>query len=158
MSIEHFDTALIERYLQHHGWRFYRGDDGNNFLVIIATEHTDLHIQFNADGLEQQLFTIRVTTPHTYPAADKALFEELVATWNRDKFWPKAYLRESSDHGRIRVCGEYVYPLRAGIHWELFIELADTIVTTAADLIDQISLAAALPSPQEMNSWLRETG
>lgn len=158
MTIETFDTTLIERYLHARHMHYYRDRDGD-FLVMIATDDgPELRVHLTAEGSDRRVFVIRVTTLGVYPAHQRAQLESLIGQWNREKRWPKAYLSDVPDHGGIRVFGENAYPLMSGIHWDLFATLADYTIGAAADLLIWLTQAVGLPTAHEMESWLRRRG
>src|ERR1700724_1783507 len=118
VQIEPLGTELIERYLDSQGLRFFRGRDGNEFLVLFSTEHGQLQVNIRVTGSRRSVLVVRVSPAEHYPAADRPRLMELVNAWNRDTHWPKAFLRETSDPDRVGVVGENSYPLAHGIHFE----------------------------------------
>jgi Putative bacterial sensory transduction regulator len=156
MYIEPLSTELLERYLDLRDLKFFRGRDGNEFLLLMNGDKSRLHFYLSISGPDRNLLAVRVTPVDNYAAGERARLMELVNDWNRDTHWPKAYVRETSDPSQIGVVGENTYPLKDGIHFEALTRFIDYTLTAAFDLFDKINEALRLPSAQTLETWLRE--
>jgi hypothetical protein len=156
MYIEPLAPELIERYLDLRDLKFFRGRDGDEFLLLMSGEQSRLHIHLQVSGRDRNVLAIRVSPVENYPAGERARLMELVNDWNRDTHWPKAFVRETSHPGQVGVVGESTYPLKDGIHFEALARFIDYTVQGAFDLFDKIGEAIRLPSAQTLETWLRE--
>src|SRR4051794_33321692 len=117
MYIEPLSTELLERYLDLRGLKFFRGRDGNEFLLLMNGDKSRMHLHLSLSGPDRDWLAVHVTPMENYAAGERARLMELVNEWNRDTHWPKAYVRETSDPSQIGVVGENTYPLQDGIHF-----------------------------------------
>ena len=157
MQIESLSPELIERCLDARGWRFYRGGDGKDFLVLFGAEHGTLQVNVRISGSRGDVLVVSVSPGVNYPAAERARLMELVNDWNRDTHWPKAFVRETSTPDKVGVVGENSYPVRDGIHVEALTDFIGRTVSCGADLFDKINDAISLPSAQTLEHWLDRT-
>jgi hypothetical protein len=158
MTVQPFNAEMIEAYLEARGLRFFRSQEDNEFLVLFAVGTRQLHVHLQATGLDNDLFSIWVTTADTYSADYRWRLLELVNQWNRDRRWPSASVRETADPARISLFGENHYPLSEGIHFDACAAFADCTIATSATLFEEVTHALELPSAASMESWLREAG
>ncbi len=154
MSIEPFDAGMIERYLGLRELQFDRGSDGRDFIALIGSQQSKFRIWLRVSGPARNLLTIRISEAERYGAAQRNRLLELVNEWNRDTRWPKAYVRETSDPGRVAVVAENCYPLTEGIHFAAFTVFADATIAGAVRLFERISQSIELPSAHTLQLWL----
>ena len=158
MHIEPLSTELVERYLQLRSFRFFRDNDGGDFLLLFSSERCQLHVQIAVTGRDRDVLAIRVSHVDYYAASDRGRLTELVNEWNRDTHWPKAFVRETSNPSHVGVNGESAYLLTQGIHLEALAALIDCAIGCSMDLFDKIAESLELPSAQTLETWLRPTG
>ncbi|MEE3751568.1 YbjN domain-containing protein [Mycobacterium intracellulare] len=158
MQIEPLSTELIERYLTSHGLRFFRSDDGEEFLVLSSYERGKLHVILRINGLRRDLLEISISPAAYYPAGERPRLMELVNDWNRDTHWPKAFVRETARPDHVSVVGENAYLLSDGIHFEALGHLVKSAVEYGADLFAKIEQAVRLPSADALEEWMDRTG
>lgn len=160
MNIEPLTPELIERYLDLYNLKFFRGRDRDRdreeFLILMSGGESRLHIHIGIGGPDRNVLAIRVTPVENYAAAERARLMELVNEWNRDTYWPKAFVRETSNPAQVGVAGETSFPLGDGIHFEAFTRYIDHTLTASFGLFDKIGRAIRLPSAQTLEAWLRE--
>lgn len=157
MEIEPLSTQLIERYLSSRDLRFYRSNDGDEYLVLFSTEHGKLHVTMRLSGPRQHVFVISVTPATNYPVAQRVRLMEVINDWNRDSWLPKAFVRQTSLPDQVGVVGEQSVWLPQGIHFEALAEIIDATTTCAGDLFEKIISAMSLPSASTMQRWLDRT-
>jgi hypothetical protein len=158
MRIEPLSTELIERYLQSRRLRFFRSDDGEEFLLLSSYERGKLHVNLRVNGLRRDLLEISISPSAYYPAGERPRLMELVNDWNRDTHWPKAFLRETAQPSHVSVVGENAYLLSDGIHLEALGNLVESAVEYGRDLFAKIERAICLPSADALEEWMDRTG
>lgn len=158
MQIEPLSTDLIERYLASRGLRFFRSDDGEEFLVFSGYERGRLQVTLRLNGLRHDVLEISISPAAYYPAGDRPRLMELVNDWNRDTHWPKAFVRETARPGYVSVVGENAYLLTDGIHLEGLGHLVRSAVEYGVDLFARIDQAVCLPSADALEQWMDRTG
>jgi hypothetical protein len=84
MQIEPVSTELIERCLDARGTRFYRGGDGERYLVLLSSEHRRLHVQIGLNRRDRGVVAIRVSSAEHFAAGQRTRLMELVNEWNRE--------------------------------------------------------------------------
>lgn len=102
------DSARVEAYLVAQGYRVQRDEDddltgtwdGDRFWFLLLGEHHEV--------LQVRGRWHRTLPPSRRPAALLA-----VNDWNRERIWPKAYLRE--EDGELALYGEVSVDLEHGV-------------------------------------------
>lgn len=154
MEIEPLSTQLIERYLKTRDLRYYRNSDADEYLLLFSTLHGKLHVTIRLGGPGNQVLVISVTPAVNYPAAQRVRLMEVINDWNRDSWWPKAFVRQTSLPDQVSVVGEQSIWLPEGIHFEAVAEFIDATNACASDLFGKITAAMALPSAPTLQRWL----
>lgn len=67
MQIEPLSTDLIDRYLQSRQLRFFRSDDGEEFLMLPSYERGKLHVTLRINGLRRDVIEISINPAGHYP-------------------------------------------------------------------------------------------
>ena len=67
MQIEPLSTELIDRYLRSRQLRFFRSDDGEEFMMLPSYERGKLHVNLRINGLRRDIFEISISPPGTTP-------------------------------------------------------------------------------------------
>lgn len=158
MQIEPLSTELIERHLRSRQLRFFRSDDGEEFLVLSSHERGKLHVTLRVNGLRRDVLELSITPAAYYPAGERPRLMELVNDWNRDTHWPKAFVRETARPSHVSVVGENAYLLSDGIHLEALGNLIRSAVEYGVDLFAKIEQAVCLPSAHALEQWMDRTG
>jgi hypothetical protein len=159
MQIEPLSTELIERYLRSRELRFFRSDDGEEFMMVLSNyEQGKLHVNLRINGLRRDIVEISISPAAYYQARDRPRLMELLNDWNRDTHWPKAFVRETPHPSRISVVGEGAYLLSDGIHLAALGNFIRSTVEHAADLFKKIEQAVCLPSAHALEEWMDRTG
>jgi len=158
VHVEPLSTQLIERYLDSRGLRFYRSQDGKGLLVLFSTEHGKLQANLRVSGVRSDILVISISTATYSRAADRSRLTELVNDWNRDTHWPKAFVRDTSQRGRIAVVGESAFPLTDGIHLDGLGNFINCSIRGGSKLFDKVAQATGVPSAQTLEEWLDRTG
>jgi len=122
---------MIERYLKQHGLRYLRDSDGD-FQVQFAYDEDvggELTIYCGAEGRDHDIYVVRISSSRMVPKAEWGRAITLCNTWNKDKRWPKAYLRVKDPSTDVvgGIFLEEELNLEAGVHFELL----DSYTTTA---------------------------
>ncbi|GLE52659.1 YbjN domain-containing protein [Mycobacterium montefiorense] len=159
MQIEPLSTELIERYLCSRQLRFFRSDDGGEFMMVLSNyERGKLHVNLRINGLRPDILEISVSPARYYHASERPRLMELVNEWNRDNHWPKAFVRETAATNYVNVVGESAYLLTDGVHLAALGNFIRSTVEYGADLIDKIEQAICLPSADALEEWMDRTG
>lgn len=157
MQIEPLSTELIERYLRSRQLRFFRSNDGEEFLLVSAHERGKVLVTLRLNGLRRDILEVSMSPARYHPVAERPRLLELVNDWNRDTHWPKAFVRETGRPGHVSVVGENAYLLTDGIHLEALGNLVRSTVEYGADLFDKIERSVRLPSADALERWLDRT-
>jgi hypothetical protein len=158
MQIEPLSTELIERYLRSRQSRFFRSDDGEEFLLLSSYERGKLHVNLRINGLRRDILEISISPPGFYQAGERRRLMELVNDWNRDTHWPKAFVQETARPSHVSVVGESAYLVTDGIHLPALGNFVKSTVEYGADLFDKIEQALGLPSAHALEQWMDRTG
>jgi Putative bacterial sensory transduction regulator len=159
MQIEPLSTELIERYLRSRQLRFFRSDDGEDFMMVLSNyERGKLHVNLRINGLRRDVLEISMTPAGYYQAAARPRLMELVNDWNRDTHWPKAFVRETAGPNHVSVVAENAYLLTDGIHLAALGNFVRSTVEYGADLFKKIEQAVSLPSANALEEWMDRTG
>lgn len=158
MKIEPLSTELIERCLRSRQLRFFRSDNGEEFLMLSGYERGKLQVTVRINGLRPDILEISISPAAYYQAGERGRLMELVNDWNRDTHWPKAFVRETARESYVSVVGENAYLLPYGIHIEALGKLIKSTVEYGADLFAKIDQAISLPSADALEEWMDRTG
>ncbi|MCV7409995.1 hypothetical protein AWC05_22970 [Mycobacterium florentinum] len=159
MEIEPLSPELVERYLRSRHLRFFRSDDGEEFMMVLSNyERGKLHVNLRINGLRRDILEISVSPAGYYQASDRPRLMELVNGWNRDTHWPKAFVRETAQPSHVNVVGESAYLLTDGIHLDALGNFIKSTVEYGTDLIEKIERAVCLPSADALEEWMDRTG
>jgi len=128
--------ARIAAYLDGEGYRHVMDDDGdlaaswngNPFWIIVS-------------GEREEVIQVRGRWATTLPLAARVSLLHVVNGWNRDRFWPKAYVRE--EDGQLALYGEWSTDLAHGVTEEQLGRVVLTALATTLQLFDHV--ATTLP-------------
>jgi hypothetical protein len=149
MQIEPLSTDLIERYLRSRHLRFFRSDDGAEFMMVLSScERGKLHVNLRINGLRPDILEISISPAGYYQASERPRLMELVNDWNRETAAPS----------HVSVVGESAYLLTDGIHLAALGNFIKSTVEYGADLIEKIEQAICLPSADTLEQWMDRTG
>jgi Putative bacterial sensory transduction regulator len=158
VDVEPLSAELIERYLDSRGLRFYRSRDGKGLLMLFSTEDGKLQVNLRVSGKRSDVLVISISTGTYHRAADRSRLMDVVNDWNRDTYWPKAFVRETSQPGRIAVVGESAFPLADGIQFDALGNFINASIRTGAELFAKVARATSVPSVRTLEEWLDRTG
>ncbi|MEZ0351513.1 YbjN domain-containing protein [Mycobacterium sp. pR1184] len=159
MQIEPLSPELIERYLRSHQLRFFRSDDGAEFMMVLSHyQRGKLHVNLRINGLRPDILEISISPAGYYQASERPRLMEVVNDWNRDNHWPKAFVRECTQPSHFSVVGESAYLLTDGIHLAGLGHFIRSTVEYGTDLIEKIEHAVSLPSAGALEEWMDRTG
>lgn len=157
MQIEPLSADLIERYLRSRQLRYFRSDDGVEFLLVSTREQGKLLVTLRINGLRPDILEVSISPARHFPATERPRLMELANSWNRDNHWPKAFVRETAYPGFVAVVGENAHLLTDGIHLEALGNLVRSTVDYGADLFAKIERTLSLPSAEAMERWMDRT-
>jgi hypothetical protein len=86
------DTARIEEYLVSKGFRFVRDVDGD-----LTGSWDDNRFWFMLLGGRREIVQVRGRWNKPVPLADRSIALHVTNDWNRERIWPKVYLRTEED-------------------------------------------------------------
>ncbi|MEN4476187.1 DUF5663 domain-containing protein [Mycolicibacterium cosmeticum] len=84
--------------------------NGHQLVVIASVSDNGLLIMQSAG-------------PSSFSQARKGLLLSFAQRWNRERYWPKAFVVYSADGDTCRLVAEIAYPLAAGVHRRLLAHL-----------------------------------
>jgi len=130
--------ARIAAFLDGEGYKHVMDDDGdlaaswngNPFWIIVS-------------GELEEVLQVRGRWATTVPVDARTSLLHVVNGWNRDRFWPKAYVREEGD--RLALYGEGSTDLAHGVTDDQLARFVLTGLATTLQLFDHV--AATLPPP-----------
>ncbi|WP_433532027.1 YbjN domain-containing protein [Micromonospora sp. CA-263727] len=106
----------------------------------------DGHIWFLRAGDAGELLQVRTVAVHAFPVDRVPLLHEFCNTWNRDQFWPKAFVHVD-DAGHARVCGEVIADLERGVTPHQLDRLLDQGISTGCRLAAEVGRLAGTARP-----------
>ncbi|MCZ7420300.1 MULTISPECIES: YbjN domain-containing protein [unclassified Micromonospora] len=115
------DGALVGRWAQGHIWFLRAGDAG-------------------------ELLQVRTVAVHAFSVEDVPWLHDFCNTWNRDRFWPKAFVHVD-DAGRARVCGEAITDLERGVTPHQLDRLLDRGISAGCRLAAEVGRLAGTAHP-----------
>jgi hypothetical protein len=126
---------MIEDYLKAEGLRYLRDSDGDFCVMFSPGDDLDheMRVWLMAVGSQKDVYSITVYSSKSYPKSEWSRCLMLCNTWNREQYWPKAYLNVDDPDADTSggICLEGQIDLEEGIHQELFDDFTDTIITGA---------------------------
>ena len=128
--------ARIAAYLDSEGYKHVMDDDGdlaatwngNPFWLIVS-------------GEREEVLQVRGRWATSLPREVRTSLLHVINGWNRDRFWPKAYVRDEG--GLLAVYGEWSIDLAHGVTDEQLGRCVLTGLATTLQLFDHV--AATLP-------------
>ncbi|ROT32812.1 YbjN domain-containing protein [Micromonospora sp. HM5-17] len=102
-------NELIASVLESRGYTYYTDEDGD-----LVGRWDDSVIYFFRLGAAGELLQIRTIAGTSFDIDDVPRLYAFCNSWNRDRFWPKAFVHVDDD-GSARVCGEVVTDLEHGV-------------------------------------------
>ncbi|RIV40784.1 type III secretion system chaperone family protein [Micromonospora radicis] len=106
----------------------------------------DAHIWFLRSGDAGELLQVRTVAIHPFPVETVPTLHEFCNSWNRDRFWPKAFVHVD-DAGRARVCGEVTTDLERGVTPHQLDRLLDRGVRAGCRLVAEVGRLAGTARP-----------
>ncbi|MFV2100305.1 YbjN domain-containing protein [Micromonospora sp. LOL_024] len=104
------------------------------------------HIWFLLAGDAGELLQVRTIATRTFPVEQVPSLHHFCNTWNRDRFWPKAFLHVADD-GQARVCGEVIADLERGVTPHQLDRLLDRGISTGCRLAAEVGRLAGTAHP-----------
>lgn len=120
--------ALIAAVLANRGYAFRTDSDGDLF-----GRWGDNVVYFFRLGTAGELLQVRTVAAPTFPIERVPALHAFCNGWNRDRLWPKAFVRVGDD-GRARVCGEVVTDLERGVTAHQLDQLIERGISTGCQL------------------------
>ncbi len=117
----------IEACLQAEGYQTTRDEDGD--VVGLWNGH---RFWFIVLGDHDEIFQVRGRAEQTFPVALRGAVMLAVNDWNRDRIWPKAYVREEDD--ALALYGEMSVDLEHGVTDDQLVRLVDCGLATTVQL------------------------
>ncbi|MEE6261087.1 YbjN domain-containing protein [Plantactinospora sonchi] len=102
-------NELIATVLDRRGHPYETDPDGD-----LVGRWDNSVIYFIRCGAAGELLQIRTIAATSFAIDDVPRLYGFCNTWNRDRFWPKAFVHVNDD-GSARVCGEVVADLEHGV-------------------------------------------
>jgi hypothetical protein len=151
MTDEHMCAKLVERYLCTRGrryLRYFRGHhDGEYFFVTSAPQRLHVHLEISPG--HDDVLIIRVTPGRYFPVTDRPWLTYFCDRWNRQDRQVTAIVHGSSDPRRIGVEARKSQWIRDDMSFSDFVAFVDRSIADATELIEELTLASELSSPEE---------
>ena len=97
-----------------------RVDDRISVTQRCATGH---RLVVTASVSDNGLLSMQSAGPRSFSQARKGLLLSFAQRWNRERYWPKAFVVDSADGDTCRLVAEFAYPLAPGVHRRLLAHL-----------------------------------
>lgn len=117
--------------LESEGYHVSRDEDGD-----VAGLWNSHRFWFIVLGERDEVLQIRGRAARTLPVERRAAALLVVNDWNRDRIWPKAYLRAEEDG--LALYGETSTDLEHGVTDAQLLRLVDCGLSTAIQLFDAV--------------------
>ncbi|NLU79963.1 YbjN domain-containing protein [Micromonospora sp. HNM0581] len=127
---------LVAAVLRHRGHTVAGGADG-----ALVGRWAQGHIWFLRAGDDGELLQVRTVAAHAFATEDVPWLHDFCNTWNRDRFWPKAFVHVD-DGGRARVCGEVTTDLERGVTPHQLDRLLDRGISAGCRLAAEVGRLA----------------
>ena len=136
--------ARIAEYLDGEGYRHVLDRDGD-----LAATWNGHPFWLMVSGEREEVLQVRGRWAGTASLELRPALLLVVNDWNRDRFWPKAYLRLEDD--ALALYGEWSTDLEHGATDAQLGQLVDTAIGTTLQLFAQVetTLGPALEAPAE---------
>ncbi len=131
----------IADYLRGEGYQIHLDDDGD-----VAGVWNTHRFWFMVLGDRQEVLQVRGRASVELPAERRAAALLAVNDWNRDRIWPKAYLREENDG--VALYGEVSADLEHGATDDQLARLVDCGLATCIQLFEAM-VRAQPPAPPD---------
>lgn len=146
MTSEPSGANLIERYLQSHGSRYFRGHHDGDFFYVANTRPRRLHVHLEISPPHGDMLIIRVAPASFFPAAERSWLTHFADTWNCGNREVTALVHDSTDPQRIGLLARRSQWIREGGSFEDFASFVDAVIADAIDLFGQLTPVAELPA------------
>ncbi|MBX7268402.1 YbjN domain-containing protein [Micromonospora sp. Llam7] len=95
------------------------------------------HIWFLRTGDAGELLQVRIVADRVFAVPEVASLHDFCNAWNRDRFWPKAFVH-LDDAGHAQVCGEVITDLERGVTPHQLDRLLDRGISTGCRLAAEV--------------------
>ncbi|MBX5457032.1 MAG: YbjN domain-containing protein [Thermogemmatispora sp.] len=134
-DVKPFSHAMIETCLRDQKLRFLRDED-NDIVVQFRYDPDcacELTFYLMAQGEKQEIYTLLCRSSRRLGPEEWERALVLCNTWNRERRWPKSYLRSFGNNGAAygELCLEEHIDLEAGIHQELLTSFTMTFLASS---------------------------
>ena len=126
-------NELIAAVLDAQGYRYFTDSDGD-----IGGRWDDHMIYFFRFGSNADLLQVRMLVGDTFTTNDVPRLYAFCNEWNHDRLWPKAYVHVYDD-GIVRVCGEVMADLKAGVAFDQLTQLIECGIETGLHMADAVA-------------------
>jgi hypothetical protein len=125
-------NELITHALNAMELKYFTDSDGD-----VGATWDDFIVYFFRMGEQEEILNIRVIIHRKFPVEDVLRLQTFCNDWNRDKLWPKAYVRVAEQDGQpveAQVIGEVVTDLEYGVALAQVRQLISCAVGTGSSL------------------------
>lgn len=130
--------ARIAAHLDREGYRHAMDEDGD-----LAASWNGNPFWIMVSGEREEVLQVRGRWARSVPLVARNALLQIVNGWNRDRFWPKAYLRQESS--RLALYGEWSTDLARGVTDEQLGRLVLTGLATTLQLFDNAETTLGPP-------------
>lgn len=138
-DVQEFTLQRLGNALDAMEVRYIRDPDGAMFAMW--ERHAVL---FAVEGPCDDILVIRARPHATVPGDWAQRAYTVVNEWNHMRRFGKAYVGDPTQSGRLPIYAEVQYPLTAGIHETLLVELLDSAVSTSRCFVEWLYDEGAL--------------
>jgi hypothetical protein len=130
-TVEKFTRSMIEHFLQESDMRYFTDSDGD-FLVQFSYDEElgcSLNMYFMASGDDAEIYYISARSDRRILKNDWEQALKACNAWNRERRWPKAYLRvDKATDASGEIVLESQIDLEQGVHQELLNSFSQTMI------------------------------
>ncbi len=134
--LQPLSNELITAALTDMDLKFFTDSDDD-----VGATWDDFLVYFFRMGEQQEILNIRVIIHRKFPVEDVLRLQTFCNDWNRDRLWPKAYVRVADQDGRpveAQVIGEVVTDLEHGVALAQLRQLISCAVGTGSSLASSL--------------------
>lgn len=129
-------NELITECLETMELRYFTDSDGD-----VGANWDSFMAYFFRMGERKEILNSRVIVRKKFPVEEQLRLQTFCNDWNRDKLWPKAYVRIAEEDGNptfAQVCGEVITDLEYGVTPLQLQQLLNCAIGTGSSLADSI--------------------
>lgn len=135
-------NELIIQALSSLGLKYFTDSDGD-----VGATWEDFIVYFFRMGEQDEILNSRVVVHRKFPVGDVLRLQTFSNDWNREKLWPKVYVRVAEQDGRpveAQLIGEVITDLEFGVAPVQLRQLISCAIGTGSSLASSVQALRSL--------------